>query len=310
MNAAASRSGTWWNWKFWRVVMWPLFSGHVLLDAVGEHLHLLGVDAAEGELHADHLHVGLALAVDALLQAEADELVLLDLAAEVPLGLVVEVVELALEDRDHVPGHVLVDLGVLERAPALRGGADGGRRFHRGSLTHESRPGFRYLTSRGGSPLGCPMSPSTGVPDSSQATIPPARLTASKPDAAKASAAAAERSPDAAVEDDRALLVELARARQKLLERDVRGVARDAARIALLGRAHVDELDVARRLEPLRVYLACHALIVDCPARADDLQRRRAAFRHVLAPAHHLRAPRGRRGPRRRRTSSRTGSRR
>ena len=27
MKAAASRSGTWWNWKFWRVVMWPLFSG-------------------------------------------------------------------------------------------------------------------------------------------------------------------------------------------------------------------------------------------------------------------------------------------
>ena len=32
------------------------------------------------------------------------------------LGLGVEVVELALDDRDHVPGDVLVDLGVLERA--------------------------------------------------------------------------------------------------------------------------------------------------------------------------------------------------
>ena len=31
-------------------------------------------------------------------------------------GLGLEVVELALEDRDHVPGHVLQDLGVLERA--------------------------------------------------------------------------------------------------------------------------------------------------------------------------------------------------
>ena len=31
-------------------------------------------------------------------------------------GLGVEVVELALEDRDQVPGDVLVDLGVLERA--------------------------------------------------------------------------------------------------------------------------------------------------------------------------------------------------
>ena len=24
---AASGSGTWWIWMFWRVVMWPLFSG-------------------------------------------------------------------------------------------------------------------------------------------------------------------------------------------------------------------------------------------------------------------------------------------
>ena len=34
------------------------------------------------------------------------------------LGLGVEVVELALDDRDHVPGDVLVGLGVLERAGA------------------------------------------------------------------------------------------------------------------------------------------------------------------------------------------------
>ena len=88
----------------------------VLLDHVGEHLHLLGGDAAEGQLHADHLHVGLALAVDALLEAEADELLLGLLAAEEAGGLGVEVVELALEDRDDVPGDVLVDLGVLERA--------------------------------------------------------------------------------------------------------------------------------------------------------------------------------------------------
>ena len=37
-------------------------------------------------------------------------------AREELLGLVVEVVELALEDRDDVPGHVLVDLRVFERA--------------------------------------------------------------------------------------------------------------------------------------------------------------------------------------------------
>ena len=117
-SAAASRSGMWWSWMFWRVVMWPLLSGRVLLDHVGERLHLLRRDAAQGQLHADHLDVGLALAVDALLQAEADELVLGRVAAEELLGLVVEVVELALEDRDDVPRDVLADLGVLERALA------------------------------------------------------------------------------------------------------------------------------------------------------------------------------------------------
>ena len=38
-----------------------------------------------------------------------------DLAVEEPAGLGVEVVELALEDRDHVPRDVLVDLGIGER---------------------------------------------------------------------------------------------------------------------------------------------------------------------------------------------------
>ena len=40
------------------------------------------------------------------------------LAGEEALGLVVEVVELALDDRDHVAGDVLVGLRVLERAGA------------------------------------------------------------------------------------------------------------------------------------------------------------------------------------------------
>ena len=88
----------------------------VLLDHRREGVHLLGGDAAHRQLHPDHLHVGLALAVDALLEPEADELVLRGLAVEELARLAVEVVELALEDRDHVPGHVLVDLGVLERA--------------------------------------------------------------------------------------------------------------------------------------------------------------------------------------------------
>src|SRR3712207_7467096 len=39
---------------------------HVLLDGAGKGVHLVGGDPAEGELHADHLDVGLPLAVDAL----------------------------------------------------------------------------------------------------------------------------------------------------------------------------------------------------------------------------------------------------
>ena len=53
----------------------------VALDGVGEGLELLGVDPAEGQLDADHLALGLALPVDALLEAKADELVLGRLAA-------------------------------------------------------------------------------------------------------------------------------------------------------------------------------------------------------------------------------------
>ena len=98
-----------------------LVQRHVLLDHVGERLHLLRRDAAEGELHADHLHVGLALAVDALLEAELDELVFLGLAREEFRRLGLEVVELALQDRDHVPGHVLEHLWVLQRAALGRG---------------------------------------------------------------------------------------------------------------------------------------------------------------------------------------------
>ena len=100
------------------------------LHHLREGLHLLGRDATEGQLHPDHLHVGLALAVDALAEAELDELVLFGLAGEVLLGLVVEVVELALDDRDHVPGHVLVDLGIFERALPALALVRGRYRFH------------------------------------------------------------------------------------------------------------------------------------------------------------------------------------
>ena len=56
---------------FWRVVMWPLVQRGPLLDHGAEGLHLLKSDAAEGQLDADHLHVGLALPVDALFEAES-----------------------------------------------------------------------------------------------------------------------------------------------------------------------------------------------------------------------------------------------
>ena len=64
----------------------PLVQRHVLLDDVGEGVELLGRDAAPRELDADHLHGGLALAVDALLEAELDELRLLDVAPQEALS--------------------------------------------------------------------------------------------------------------------------------------------------------------------------------------------------------------------------------
>ena len=88
----------------------------VTFDDVGELVHLFGRDPAEGQLHTDHLHVRLALAVDALAQAELDELVLGHVALQELAGLGLEVVVLVLQDRDHVPGYVLQDLGVLKRA--------------------------------------------------------------------------------------------------------------------------------------------------------------------------------------------------
>ena len=73
-----------------------LVERHVLLDHVGERVDLLRGDAAERELDADHLALGLALAVDALLEAELDELLLGLLAVEEAPRLGVEVVELPL----------------------------------------------------------------------------------------------------------------------------------------------------------------------------------------------------------------------
>ena len=91
---------------------------HVLLDPVRERLELLRRDPAERKLDPDHLHVGLALAVDALLEPELDELVALELALQEACGLGVEVVEFLLEDGDDVAGDVLDHLGVLQRTRA------------------------------------------------------------------------------------------------------------------------------------------------------------------------------------------------
>ena len=164
----------WWNWKFWRVVMWPFLQGRVLLGEVGERVHLLGRDAAEGQLHADHLDVGLALAVDALLEPEADELRPPAVSPSRNLvGLGVEVVELALEDRDHVPRHVLVDLGILERSFAALGlllstEAGSMRRLLAGlgvpgrPNIAESRAGFRVFPGLAG--VGLPPGLASPVP--------------------------------------------------------------------------------------------------------------------------------------------------
>ncbi len=95
----------------------PLAQRDVLLDHVGERVDLVRVDAAEWQLHADHLTLGLTLAVDALLEAEADELVLGDVAGEEATGLGVEVVELALEHLDHLARSV-EQLRICQRAPA------------------------------------------------------------------------------------------------------------------------------------------------------------------------------------------------
>ena len=190
---------------FSRVVMWPLRSGAHFSIASANASSCSGRDAAQRQLDADHLHVRLALAVDALLEAEADELVLGDVSPHEPGRLGVEVVELPLDDRDHVARDVLVDLGILQRADPplavlvlvadlelvfvgdpLRGGRPlHGSGLHRRSIT-QILTGFRAFTSRNRTrPLGsdqrlrCPerqgprlVSPgqSTSVPSIRKAT--------------------------------------------------------------------------------------------------------------------------------------------
>ncbi len=78
---------------------------------MGEHLELVGLDAAVRDLHPQHLVVAaLALAVDALVQAEDAEGVVVDLAGEVPGDAVLEAVELVLDDGVEREGAELADV--------------------------------------------------------------------------------------------------------------------------------------------------------------------------------------------------------
>jgi hypothetical protein len=71
----------------------------VLVGDVGEHLELVGFDPTVRDLRAQHLVVAtLTLAVDALVEAEDAERVVVDLAREVTGDAVLEAVELVLDD--------------------------------------------------------------------------------------------------------------------------------------------------------------------------------------------------------------------
>ncbi len=135
-----------------------LVQRRVALGDVRERVHLLGRDPAERQLHAHHLDVRLALAVDALLQAEADELVLRRVTREELAGLTVEVVELVLEDRDDVAGDVLDDLRIGQRSGAAVGTRLRGRRFHGTKYTNPGRDlGFgARRRNDAGPPIGGP----------------------------------------------------------------------------------------------------------------------------------------------------------
>ena len=97
-----------------------LLQRRVGLDRIGEGVHLFRSDPAVGQLDPDHLNAGLALSVDPLLEAEADELGFRGFTVEELIGLAVEVVEFMLEYRDHVAGDIRVGLRVVQRPePAL-----------------------------------------------------------------------------------------------------------------------------------------------------------------------------------------------
>ena len=151
MASAASRSGMWWIWMFCRVVMWPLFIGRVALHHVAEGLHLLRRDAAEGQLHPDHLHVRLALSVHALLEAEADELAPRSGRRR---GTFFASTSKSSNSRASIgmmyPGHVVVDLRILSEPflPLGAGCAD------TGSMRAGPPPSGRMRATKQQNPVG------------------------------------------------------------------------------------------------------------------------------------------------------------
>ncbi len=117
-----------------------------LLGDAAERVELIRGHAAERQLHADHLPVRLALAVDPLLEAESDEGPLLAVAVEEGRRLRLEVFKLLLEDRNHEAGAVASASEVVRRglgrhrAPPLPG-LDG-----RSCARHPHRRGDGRLT--------------------------------------------------------------------------------------------------------------------------------------------------------------------
>ncbi len=98
-------------------------AARVLVGEVPEHLELLGDERAVGDLDPHHLVVpALALAVNALVQAEDPENVLVDLAGEILADAFLELDQLLVDDgvegpgrqRAHVDGHVVLRKGWIQ----------------------------------------------------------------------------------------------------------------------------------------------------------------------------------------------------
>jgi len=112
----------------------PYLHVHHAVRDVGHHLELVRVDPAVGDLDAQHLVVAaLALAVDALVEAEDAEGLVVDLTREIPLHAVLEAVELVGHDR-------------VERGGPEFGDVD--HRKHLGTALAQGRPPGRGTAPR------------------------------------------------------------------------------------------------------------------------------------------------------------------